>query len=75
MQVYDRHKHFRDDWESVNDNPCCGFFEAQDLIHYEFILEGHTANKEMYMEILSPQGCSEKETSRKMGMKQLAFSA
>jgi hypothetical protein len=26
---------------------------AQGLIHYEYILEGHTVNKEMYIKILS----------------------
>jgi hypothetical protein len=28
------------------------FFDAQGLIHQEFILEGCTVNKEMYIEIL-----------------------
>jgi hypothetical protein len=46
--VYERHKCFCY-------NPCCRlevFFDVQGLIHYELIPEGHTVNKETYVEIL-----------------------
>jgi hypothetical protein len=32
--------------ESVN-GPCCMFFDAQDLIHYEFMPKGCTVKKEI----------------------------
>jgi hypothetical protein len=47
-QVYKWHERF-------NDNLHCGlevFFDAQGLIYYEFIPEGHIVNKEMYVKIL-----------------------
>jgi hypothetical protein len=44
---------------------------AQGVIHYELIPEEWTVNKEIYVEILLLQWCSEKETSRKMSKMQL----
>jgi hypothetical protein len=44
-------------------------------VHYEFIPKGSTVNKEMYVEILSPPRCSEKETTGNKGKQQLVSSA
>jgi hypothetical protein len=48
------------------------FFDAECLIHYELIPEGHNVNKKnLRQNPPSRQGCNEKEMSRKMEMKQL----
>jgi hypothetical protein len=39
--------------------------DTQGLVHYKFIPERLTVNKEIYTEIIHPQGCSEKEMSKK----------
>jgi hypothetical protein len=52
MQIYEWHKRFCVDHASFNNDPCCGFFDAQGLVRYQFIPEGRTVNKEMYIEIL-----------------------
>jgi hypothetical protein len=36
---------------SVNDDPRCGIFDVQGLVHQEFIPEERTVNKETYAEI------------------------
>jgi hypothetical protein len=75
-QIYEWHKRFCVDHVSFNNDPCCGFFDAQGLVRYQFIPEGCTVNKEMYIEILRRLRNAEmKEPSRKKGMKQLVSSA
>jgi hypothetical protein len=64
--LYKWHKHFCDGFVNVNDNLRYGVFDDQDLIHYE--LNGYAVNTEMYVKMLLPQGCSEKETGN-MGTK------
>jgi hypothetical protein len=54
-----------------------GLFDAQGLVLYEFIPEGYIVNKRknIHQNLPSPLGCSEEETSLKMGIKELVPSA
>jgi hypothetical protein len=38
--------------------------DAQCLVHYKFIPERLTVNKEIYIEVLRPQGCREKHPEK-----------
>jgi hypothetical protein len=72
------YKHFRDGRVTVNVDARCElglFFDAQGLVHYEFMPEGRTVNKEMYVEILSPPRCSGKGTAGNIGKQQLVSPA
>jgi hypothetical protein len=48
---------------------------AQGLVHYEFIPEGHTVNKEVYVKTLHHLWAAVRRMSRKTGMRQLVTPA
>jgi hypothetical protein len=58
--------------QSVNNSPCCSQLQASDtqcLVHYKFIPEGHTVNKEIYFEIL----CHLRNAVRRKHPEKVAF--
>ncbi|KAJ4443018.1 hypothetical protein ANN_04668 [Periplaneta americana] len=63
---------FKHGRENVEDDPAVDVQQQQQgLMHHEFIPEGRTVTKELCRNPPSPLGRSEKETSRKVGRKQL----